>query len=182
MKKLLHLILLMVLACIITSCNSKTYLELRSWYLFKQVEKLTEWNIESDYYLSDAVNLNAFDPKFVYLLQDAYELERQLFESDKAGYQIGYEFFCYWLRGQDELPDDGLEGIHVENIYDNFVDIRITYKNMGKIENHSMLLSKEKGKWVIRDFDNRFAELKSSVDSIKEKQNNQKLFYYYYAF
>jgi len=168
MKKLSVLFLAVVFSFI--SCGDQANLDERSQYLYQQVERLTFYEVYDGKPLADCVDLSAFSNDFAAVIQEAAAYEKAEYEKDEESFELGFEFFCYWLRGQDSGPNDGFKELNVTGQKASAADVDILYVLYDQQQHHKMKLIKEKGEWVIDNFDTQKEDLRDVLKSLREAQ------------
>jgi len=166
MKRVSLITLLAALACFAVSCNKLE--EERAQYLYQQVERLTVYSVYNEIPLEECVDLDAFSKDFASVIIDAEDAERYIYETDRDNFELGYEFFCYWLAAQDSSENDGFKGLRIvsEDKKAGTAEVEIDYVAYNLPQVHSMKLISEKGKWVIDNFDTQKETLREVLSSL----------------
>lgn len=118
----------------------------------KPSQRRVEWLLERipDHSSADSIDKRAFTEDFYELIVNGY---RYVHDEQSMGYMDG-DFMYYWYRGSESDADEELSVRRIISYRKGEAAARIVYKAFGKEYEHSMMMVKEHGRWVISDWDN----------------------------
>lgn len=140
-KSLIIFTFICVLTAGFTACGSDTPSRRRVEWLLARIP---------DHSSADRIDSRAFTPDFYELIVKGF---RYAHDERAMGYQDG-SFIYYWYRGSGSDPDEELTIKRVLSYRKGEAAARVVYKAFGQEYEHSMMMVKRKGRWVVSDWDN----------------------------